>query len=75
MAGSNTYAYPTHADTQQYCCVTHVCATHSERWVHTAVHTHTSVTMLSAQRKISAVYTPAYTGDGREFYRRSAGGR
>ena len=24
MAGSNTYAYPAHANTQEYCCATHV---------------------------------------------------
>ena len=29
--------------------------------MHTAVHTHTAVTMLSAQRISSAVYTPAFT--------------
>ena len=27
MAGSNTNAYPTHANTQKYCCATHVCTT------------------------------------------------
>ena len=40
--------------------------------MHTAVHTHTAVTMLSAQRTSSAVYTPAFTCDGRDLYR--AGG-
>ena len=30
MAGSNTYAYPTHANTQEYGCATHVCTTHRE---------------------------------------------
>ena len=30
MAGSNTYAYPTHANTQEYCCATHVCTTQRE---------------------------------------------
>ena len=24
MAGSNTYAYPTHANTREYCCATHI---------------------------------------------------
>ena len=43
--------------------------------MHTAVHTHTTVTMLSAQRISSAVYTFVYTGDGRDLDRRSAGGR
>ena len=53
-----------------------VCATHSESCVHTAVHTHTAVTMPSAQRiSSSAVYTHAYTCDGRDLYRRNAGGR
>ena len=75
MAGSNTDAHPTHANTQEYCCATHVCATHSESCVHTAVHTHTAVTMLSAQRISSAVYTPAFTCDGRDLYHRNAGGR
>ena len=60
---------------QEYCCATHVCSTHSESCVHTAVHIHTAVTMLSAQRISSAVYPPAYTGDGRDLYRRNAGGR
>ena len=49
--------------------------THSESCVHTAVHTHTAVTMLSAQRISSAVYTPAFTRDRRDLYRSSAGGR
>ena len=42
MAGSNTYAYPTHANTQEYCCATHdmyVLHTDSDSCVHTAVHT------------------------------------
>ena len=43
--------------------------------MHTAVHIHTAVAMLSAQRISSAVYTPAFTCDGRDLYRRSAGGR
>ena len=30
MAGSNTYGYPTHANTQEYCCATHVCTTQRE---------------------------------------------
>ena len=30
MPGSNTYAYPTHANTQEYCCATHVCTTQRE---------------------------------------------
>ena len=46
--------------------------THSESCVHTAVYTHTAVTMLSAQRIRSAVYIPAYTGYGRDLYRRNA---
>ena len=75
MSGSNTHAHPTHANTQEYCFAMHVCATHSKSCVHTAVHIHTAVTMLSAQRISSAVYTPAYTCDGRDLYRRSAGGR
>ena len=30
MAGSKTYAFPTHANTQEYCCATHVCTTQRE---------------------------------------------
>ena len=30
MAGSNTYAYPTHANTQEHCCATHVYTTQRE---------------------------------------------
>ena len=30
MTGSNTYAYPTHANTREYCCATHVCTTQRE---------------------------------------------
>ena len=73
MAGSNTYAHPTYANTQEYCCATHV--DYGESCVHTAVHTHAAVTMLSAQRISSAVYTPAFICDGRDLYRRSAGWR
>ena len=68
MTGSNTYAHLTHANSQEYCCATLVCATHSESCVQTALHTHTAVTMLSAQRIRSAVYTPAFTCDGRDLY-------
>ena len=57
----------------RYTC--RLCATHSDRCVRTAVHAHTAVTMLSAQRINSAVYTPAFTCDGKDLYRRSAGGR
>ena len=42
MAGSNTCAYPAHANTQEYCRATHamyVLHTDSENCVHTAVHT------------------------------------
>ena len=54
--------HPTHANTQEFCCATHVCATHSQNCVHTAVHTHTAVTMLSAQRIVSsALYTPVHS--------------
>ena len=35
--------------------------------MHTAVHAHTAVTMLSAQRISSAVYAPAFTCDGRDL--------
>ena len=60
MAGSNTLAYPTHANTQECCCATHVCTIHTAR--ETAVST--------------PLYTPAYTGnDGRDLYHRNAGGR
>ena len=76
MAGSNTYAHLTHANTQDYCCATHVdYVLHGESCVHTAVHTHTAVTVLSAQRISSVVYTLAFTCDGRDLYRRSAGER
>ena len=30
MAGSNTYAYPTHANTNEYCCAKNVCTTQRE---------------------------------------------
>ena len=33
MAGSNTHAYPTHANTQEYCCATHVYVLHRESTV------------------------------------------
>ena len=60
MAGSNTYAYPTHANTQEYCCATHVMY---------VLHTQT------ARAVCTPLYTPTYTGDGRDLYRRNAGGR
>ena len=62
MAGWNTYAYPTHANTQEYWCATHVSTTtHTARAVCTPLHKHTAVTMLSAQRISSAVYIYLHT--------------
>ena len=62
MAGSNTYAYPTHANTQEYCCSTHV------------INIYVYYTQ-TARAVCTPLYTPASTGDGRDLYRRNAGGR
>ena len=76
MAGLKTYAHPTHANTQEYCCGTHVDhVLHTRRELCAHRCTYTAVTMLSAQRISSAVYTLAFTCAGRDLYRRSAGER